>query len=61
MNDPIPRSEIPEDYYATRAELVEGLGKLDTKISETKNEIIKWTIGTGIAIGAIVVATVELF
>ena len=58
MHNPIPRSEIPDDYYATRAELKEGLGELDTKISETKTEIIKWTVGTGIAVGAVIVVAV---
>ena len=43
------------NYYATQADLNEGLGRLDTKISDTKSDIITWIVGTTIAIAAIVV------
>ncbi len=43
------------NHYATQADLNEGLGRLDTKISDTKSDIITWIVGTTIAIAAIVV------
>ena len=42
-------------HYATKAELHKGLGRLDTKISDTKSEILMWVVGTGIAVSTIVV------
>ena len=36
------------------------MGRLETKIAETKTEIIQWVVGTGIAVGALVVGSAAL-
>ena len=38
----------------------EGFDRLETKLVEAKIEIIKWVVGTGIAVGALVVGAAAL-
>ncbi len=48
------------EHYATAASVNREVGRLETKIAETKTEIIKWVVGTGIAVGALVVGSAAL-
>lgn len=48
------------EHYATSADVYREVGRLETKIAETKTEIIKWVVGTGIAVGALVVGSTAL-
>ncbi len=57
VRDEVDRSL--EDY-ATSADVYREVGRLETKIVETKVEIIKWVVGTGIAVGALVVGSAVL-
>lgn len=56
------REEIDRslEHYAPNASLNKAIGILDTKISDTKSEIITWVVGTGVAVGAIVVGAVAI-
>ena len=56
------REEIDRslEHYATNADLNKAIGRLDTKISDTKSEIITWVVGTGVAVGALVVGAVAI-
>ena len=57
VRDEIDRSL---EHYATNAVVNKGLGQLDTKISDTKSEIIKWMVGTVLTVGALVVGAVAI-
>ena len=66
MNNPIARSDIPDDYYATKAELKEEVGKINvnvekvnSKIDQAEARIVRWTVGTIIVVGGLILATVE--
>lgn len=38
----------------------EGFDRVETKLGEAKTEIIKWVVGTGIAVGALAVGSAGL-
>ncbi|MXZ03175.1 MAG: hypothetical protein F4Y88_05745 [Chloroflexi bacterium] len=57
VRDEIDRSL---EHYASDAALNKEIGRLETKISDTKNEIITWVVGTGIAVGAVIVGAVAI-
>ena len=66
MSNPLPRSEMPHDYYATRAELKEEVGninvnveKVNSKIDRAEARIVRWTVGTIIVVGGLIIAAVE--
>ena len=66
MSKPRPRSEMPPDYYATRAELHEEVGrinvnveKVNSKIDRAEARIVRWTVGTIIVVGGLIIAAVE--
>ena len=66
MSNPLPRSEIPHDYYATRAELKDDVGKINvnvekvnSKIDRAEARIVRWTVGTIIIVGGLIIAAVE--
>ena len=65
MNKPLPRSEMPEDYYATRAELYEQVARMDVnvekvnaKIDRAEARIVRWTVGTIVVVGGLIIAAV---
>ena len=47
-------------HYATKAELNEKTGRLDTKIAEAETRLIRWMVGTVVAVGALVVGAVAI-
>jgi hypothetical protein len=49
-------AEIVKDQLATKQDLRELELRLETKLAETKAEIIRWTIGTGIFQTALIAA-----
>ena len=65
MNNPIARSDIPDDYYATKAELKEvgkinvNVEKVNSKIDQAEARIVRWTVGTIIVVGGLILAAVE--
>ena len=57
---------MPPDYYATRAELHEEVGrinvnveKVNSKIDRAEARIVRWTVGTIIVVGGLIIAAVE--
>ena len=56
---------MPEDYYATRAELYEQVARMDVnvekvnaKIDRAEARIVRWTVGTIVVVGGLIIAAV---